>query len=60
MNTQTKYWSITWDTNSRQKKISNKDTLLNFLNRISDDCVFQYEIGARRKKEHIQGGISYY
>lgn len=55
MNTQTKYWSITWDTNSRQKKIPNEDTLLNFLNRISDDCVFQYEIGARRKKEHIQG-----
>lgn len=29
--------------------------LLNFFSRIADDCVFQYEIGSERRKEHIQG-----
>lgn len=29
--------------------------LSSFLNRISDDFVFQYELGSKRKKEHIQG-----
>lgn len=55
MNTQTRYWSITWDTNIQQKKIPHEDMLSSFLNRISDDFVFQYELGSKRKKEHIQG-----
>jgi hypothetical protein len=55
MNTQTKYWSITWDTNKLQKKLPSEDSLLKFFNRVADDCVFQYEIGSERRKEHVQG-----
>lgn len=38
-----------------KKKIPHEDMLSSFLNRISDDFVFQYELGSKRKKEHIQG-----
>jgi len=53
--TNTKYWSLTWDTNIKQKKLPNEEALLSFFDRIADECVFQYEKGAQKKKEHIQG-----
>lgn len=55
MNTETKYWSLTWDTNIKQKKLPREEALLSFLNREADECIFQYEKGAEKKKEHIQG-----
>jgi peptidyl-tRNA hydrolase len=55
MNTNTKYWSLTWDTNIKQKKLPNEEALLSFFDRIADECVFQYEKGAQKKKIHIQG-----
>ena len=54
MNTNTKYWSLTWETNIRQKKLPNEEALLSFFNRIADECIFQYEKGSHKKKEHIQ------
>lgn len=55
MNTNTKYWSLTWDTNVKQKKLPHEEALLNFFKREAEDCVFQYEKGALKQKEHIQG-----
>lgn len=49
----TKYWSMTWDTNIRQKKIPNEEALLSFFDRVADEYVFQYEKGTQKKKEHI-------
>jgi len=53
--TNTKYWSLTWETNIKQKKLPNEEALLSFFDRVADECVFQYEKGAQKKKEHIQG-----
>ena len=55
MNTNTKYWSLTWDTNKKQRKLPDEEALLCFFDRVADECVFQYEKGAIKKKEHIQG-----
>lgn len=55
MNTNTKYWSLTWDTNIRQKKLPDEEALLSFFDRVADECVFQYEKGAQKEKEHVQG-----
>lgn len=55
MNTNTKYWSFTWQTNAKQKTIPNEGSLSIFFNGIADYCTFQYEIGDKLKKEHIQG-----
>jgi hypothetical protein len=55
MNTQTKRWSFTWDTNVKQKTLPNEVKLMNFLNRETDLSCFQYELGEIKKKEHIQG-----
>ena len=55
MNTNTKYWSLTWETNVKQKKLPNEETLTRFFDRIADEAIFQYEIGEIRKKVHIQG-----
>lgn len=57
MNTNTKYWSFTWDTNILQKKIPSKMELLQFLNQETDYSVFQFEIGSEKKKKHIQGSL---
>lgn len=51
----TKYWSLTWETNVKQKKLPNEETLQGFFGRIADEAIFQYEIGQIRAKEHIQG-----
>jgi hypothetical protein len=58
MNTQTKKWSFTWDTNVKQKTLPNEVKLMNFLNRETDLSCFQYELGEIKKKEHIQGMIT--
>lgn len=55
MNTNTKYWFFTWDTNIKQKKLPDEEALLSFFDRIADECVFQYEKGAKMQKEHVQG-----
>lgn len=55
MNTQTKYWSLTWDTNIKQKKLPNEEALLSFFDRVAEECVFQYEKGTVKQKEHVQG-----
>lgn len=51
----TKYWSFTWETNISQKKLPTKDSLINLLNKIASESIFQYEIGKVKKKVHIQG-----
>lgn len=55
MNTNTKYWSFTWDTNVKQKKLPDKRKLINFLNNFSSSFAFQTEIGTIKGKEHYQG-----
>jgi hypothetical protein len=55
VHTNTKFWSLTWDTNIKQKKLPNEEALLSFFDRVADECVFQYEKGAQKKKEHVQG-----
>lgn len=55
MNNYTKYWSLTWETNIAQKKIPEEDILINFFNEFCTEATFQYEIGALKQKEHIQG-----
>jgi hypothetical protein len=55
MNTNAKEWSLTWEPNIAQKKIPDEDVLMDFLDRISIDHTFQYEIGSKKGKEHIQG-----
>ena len=58
MNTNTKYWSFTWDTNVSQKKIPDEESLLRFFNKEVDQVTFQFEIGALRQKEHVQGAMT--
>lgn len=55
VHTNTKYWSLTWETNIKQRKLPNEEALLSFFDRTADECVFQYEKGSQKKKEHIQG-----
>ena len=55
IHTNTKFWSFTWGTNKKQKKLPTEDQLLSFFGRVADDCVFQYEKGSKMKKIHIQG-----
>lgn len=55
MNTNTKYWSFTWDTNKKQKKLPSEEILLDFFDSVADECVFQYEKGRLRGREHVQG-----
>jgi len=55
MNTNTKYLSLTWDTNKLQKKIPQAFELSAFLDGIASEAVFQYEKGEIKGKTHIQG-----
>ena len=48
---------LTWETNIKQKKLPNEELLLRFFDRIAEECVFQYELGDLRAKEHIQGNL---
>lgn len=58
MSTNTKYWSLTWETNIKQKKIPDEDKLITFLNQICTEACFQYEEGTLKRQLHIQGVIS--
>lgn len=58
MHTNTKYWSLTWETNAKQKKIPQESELKQFLDRICDNACFQYELGSEKQKEHIQGSLT--
>lgn len=58
MHTNTKYWSFTWDTNIKQKKIPEELELKEFLNRICSEACFQYEVGSEKGKLHIQGALT--
>jgi hypothetical protein len=51
----TKYWSLTWDTNVKQKQLPSEDALLGFFDKHAEDCLFQFEKGDKRQKLHIQG-----
>lgn len=55
MNTNTKYWSLTWQPNKLQKKIPGELDLIELFNRISEEAKFQYERGSEKGKIHIQG-----
>lgn len=55
MNTNTKYWSVTWETNKGQRKLPATDKLQKFFSLYSDESIFQYEVGKNKKKIHIQG-----
>lgn len=55
MGSETKYWSLTWDTNIKQKKLPNEDALLSFFDEVADECIFQFERGKKKGKLHIQG-----
>lgn len=55
INSNTKYWSFTWDTNLNQKKLPEIERLEQILESISDYYVFQLEEGSTRKKKHYQG-----
>lgn len=55
MNTNTKYWSMTWEPNISQKKIPEELALKQFFDRICSEACFQYETGSEKGKLHIQG-----
>lgn len=57
MHKNTKYWSFTWGTTVIQKKLPNEVKLKNFLNNITEICVFQLECGSIKNKEHYQGAF---
>jgi hypothetical protein len=54
----TKYWSLTWETNILQKTIPDEHELLCFLSKHCSDAIFQYEKGTLKEKLHIQGKIT--
>ena len=58
MHKNTKYWSFTWGTTVSQKRLPNEIKLKNFLNRITENCVFQLECGTIKNKEHYQGAFT--
>ena len=55
MNTNTKNWSFTWDTNIKQKKLPTVEALKGFLDYSAENAVFQLEKGLNAGKKHYQG-----
>lgn len=55
MNTQTKNWFFSWQTNVLQKKLPKVQEVQNFLDHCSDNAVFQLEKGEKQGIEHYQG-----
>lgn len=53
----TKYWCFTWEPNTKQKKIPEISALMNFLDSISEDAIFQEECGTISNKVHYQGKL---
>jgi hypothetical protein len=58
MNHQTKYWAFTWEPNCKRKKIPKEGELIDFLNEIGTEGVFQLERGVEKGKLHYQGVIT--
>ena len=58
MNTNTKYWSLTWDTNRLQRKLPQQDRLHRFLESTCTEGVYQLEKGSKKGKKHYQGYIT--
>jgi len=55
MHRNTKYWSMTWDTNVKQKSIPKTEKLKRFFDQTCTEATWQYEIGSIKQKEHVQG-----
>ena len=55
MNNNTRYWSFTWETNVKQKKLPTIEKLERFLNSFATEAIFQLERGGKKGKEHYQG-----
>jgi peptidyl-tRNA hydrolase len=58
MHRNTKYWSLTWQTNLRQKKIPDEHKLTEFMNYVCTTACFQYEQSPVSNKIHIQGAFT--
>jgi hypothetical protein len=58
MHTNTKYWSMTWQTNLSQRKIPDEHELIQFMNCICTVACFQYEKSPGDTKPHIQGAFT--
>lgn len=58
MNTNTKYWSLTWDTNRLQRKLPQRDRLHAFLESKCVEGIYQLEKGSKNQKIHFQGYIT--
>lgn len=57
MNSNTKYWSLTWDTNRLQRKLPERERLHRFLESICKEGIYQLEKGSKKQKKHFQGYI---
>lgn len=55
MNTNTKYWAFTWETNRQQRKLPSVVKLKSFLNVEATEGIFQLEKGTKKRKLHYQG-----
>ncbi len=55
VNRNTKYWFFTWEANSVQRKLSIKEKLKAFLDRVADYGQFQEELGEKKRNLHYQG-----
>jgi hypothetical protein len=55
MNTNSKNWSLTWETNRLQRKLPPVNELQKFFNKYADQAIFQIEEGKQKKNKHIQG-----
>jgi hypothetical protein len=55
MNRNTKKWSMTWETNVKQKSIPDEYKLKEFFDSHRMEAEWQYERGSEKKKLHIQG-----
>jgi peptidyl-tRNA hydrolase len=58
MNANTKNWSLTWQTNMRQKKVPDEYKLIQFMNYMCTTACFQYEQSPGSTKIHIQGSFT--
>lgn len=58
MHKNTKYWSLTWDTNVSQKQLPDKKKLGNFLQSLTEYYTFQSEKGTIKGNLHYQGAFT--
>lgn len=55
MNTNSKNWCLTWETNRSQRKLPTINELQNFFKKYADESIFQIEEGKKKRKHHVQG-----